>query len=160
MDESSRSKNYVDNAIYHCDQEYDFKSGELNPHLHLSSWKGLGWYRFMEPAGTQLQVYGHVTGQGQCSAMYPVYLVGDHNTIQMGEVVSREVCMFNSNTYNQNFDPCPDPYYQYYPYHNITIKIKKCEEHKWIGEHIWLPFYIYELPDLPTCYARYCAVSV
>ena len=160
LDESSRNKNYVDNAIYYCDQEYDLKHGELNPHLHLTSWKGPGWYRFMEPAGTQLIEYEHITGQGQCSAMLQVYLVGDHNSIQMGEIVDREVCMFNSNIFNQNGNACVDPYYAYYPYHTINIKIKKCEEHKWIGEHVWLPFYVYELPDVPICVVRYCGVVI
>ena len=147
MNESTRSNNYVDSSFYYCDQDYDLQNGELNPHLHLTSWKGPGWYRFMEPAGTKMIEYEHVTGMGQCSTSDPTYLVGDHNSIQMGETVDREVCMFNSKEFNSNGNECYVPYSAYYPYHTINIKIKKCQE-----------FYVYKLPNIPQCNGRYCGV--
>ena len=150
LDESSRSTNYVDNN-YFCDQDYDLTTGAINPHLDQTNWKGAGWYRFMEPAGTRMIEYPEVKGMGDCSTQDPTYIVSsDYDSIQMGEVVDREACMFNSKVFNQQGNPCFVPsHFTDSGFDKIPIKIKRCQ-----GD-----YFVYELPNIAECNGRYCAIS-
>ena len=142
MNESSRSTNYVDNN-YFCDTDYDVETGEINP--NPGAWKGPGWYRFMEPAGTKMIEYETVKGMGDCSTQDPTYIVdADYDSIQMGEVVDRTACMFNSKQFNQQGNPCFVPTSVG---DTINIKIKKCQD-----------YFVFELPNIEQCNGRYCAI--
>ena len=105
----------------------------------------------MEPAGTKMIEYEHVKGMGDCSTQDPTYVVNpDYDSIQMGEEVDRTACMFNSQVFNQQNNPCFVPTHtlsDFFPSDKIPIKIKRCQD-----------FFVYELPNIAQCDGRYCAI--
>ena len=156
MNESSRNTNYVDSSNYFCDAwVIDLDTGKVNPHVYTevpqTNWRGWNWYRFMEPAGTKMIEYEHVKGMGDCSTQDPTYVVNpDYDSIQMGEEVDRTACMFNSQVFNQQNNPCFVPTHtlsDFFPSDKIPIKIKRCQD-----------FFVYELPNIAQCDGRYCAI--
>ena len=105
---------------YACDEE-----GRNN--FDLGDFKGPGWYRMMEPAGTKIPE--QPPPKNHCGTVATGWLNGSHPS-QIGEKVTREVC-FNYGT------KC---------WRKTTITIINCSG-----------FFIYNLPNTPTCELRYCA---
>lgn len=107
-----------------CDDE--------NQMSQYDDWKGTGWYRMVEPAGTKMTeapVSSH-----HCGTMFPGWLNGTHPKI-IGETESSTVC------FNTNFNSCA---------FSLEIEIKNCGD-----------FYLYHLVDTSTisnnCQFRYCS---
>ena len=86
-----------------------------------------GWYRFQGAAGNQMA--DRCVPEDHCGTYYAGWLSGAHPTVAEG-VVTRRVCFTAS-------DSCC------YWYHDI--RIKNC-----------VAYFVYELPRLNKCHARYC----
>ena len=93
-------------------------------------WKGDNWYRFVEPAGTSIA--NSIVPVNHCGTDAPGWLNGTH-PVTLGETVTRQVCFHWSN------DPCK---------WNADVQIKRCDG-----------FFVYQLPDTPTCDLKYCGLS-
>ena len=143
LDEADRSVNHAgcwdgtqnygeDNKIkdddgnwicYGDDKEYDRTSAQ---------WKGEGYYRLMEPAGTQIPEYA--PGKYNCGSATTAWLNGQHPD-RFGEEVERTVCLDDDrgNNYDCN--------------RKIDIKVTNCKG-----------YYVYFLPELDFI-ARYCGAN-
>ena len=94
----------------------------------LGDYKGPGWYRMMEPAGTMIPE--EPPRENYCGTDATGWLNGSHPN-QIGEKVVREVC------FNWGDNNC---------WRKTNITIIKCSG-----------LFIYNLPNTPTCSLRYCA---
>ena len=93
------------------------------------NWRGPGWYKFANPAGTQIAT--SPPRLHTCGANLPGYMTTQFPT-EIGQTNSARFCFsWNGNT-------CA-----YRSYGKVT----KCGE----GD------FVYQLPNVPACYARYCA---
>ena len=100
-----------------CDQntvEGDWKGGNI-------------WYRFQEPAGTQMA--DSVVPKYHCGTHASGWLNGAHPA-GLGENVIRKVC------FNYSSNSC---------YWNTNVEIKNCGG-----------FYLYKLKPTPFCQLKYC----
>ena len=98
-------------------------------------WRGNGWYRFMEPAGTEIPE--NVVATQHCNTFRAGWLNGDHPEIP-GQEVNREVC-FNEGSESSSEE-------------------KRCSLRKDIKILHCGSFYVYYLQKVSTGYlARYCA---
>ena len=127
LNESTRNVNYKEGV-----RKSDRKGSEFES---SPAWKGLGWYRFMGPAGTRMPESPPVFtswATGVCGTHYTGWLNGTHPTTN-GDLVRREV----------NFKRNPSKTNDGYP---KTIKIRHCGS-----------YFVYYLPDVTNCFSRYCA---
>ena len=123
--EDNKIKDDNGNWICNFDEEgYSFTSAQ---------WKGEGYYRMMEPAGTQLSEYA--PGWGHCGTGATGWLNGSHPEMS-GEEVDRKVCI---DADRGNKRDC---------YFGRDIKITNCKG-----------YYVYFLPELDFGYARYCGAN-
>ena len=119
LNDASRNKAFKEGK--YCDRD--------GSSTRAPDWQGPSWYRFQNPAGTQMPEYK--VDRNHCGARRSGWLNGTHPTI-LGETVNRNVC-FNYDDYT----PC---------YRPSEIQIRNCGE-----------FYLYNLPNAPACLFRYCA---
>ena len=115
MNATTRNRNYGYGR--HCDEEG-----------HDEDWKGPGWYRMMNPAGSKIPekpppVY-------HCGTAWPGWMNGVHPS-QHGETQEREIC------FNFYFNTCHE---------KTTITVINCKD-----------YFVYNLPKVPGCPMRYCA---
>ena len=85
------------------------------------------WHRFMGAAGNAMPT--SCVPKHRCGTHAPGWLKGDHPTKEQG-VVSRQVC------FHWWWSCC---------LWNVYIKVRNCGE-----------YYVYQLPQTPVCYLRYC----
>jgi hypothetical protein len=90
-------------------------------------WRGEAWYRFSGPAGTRMP--DSTPGENHCGTVAAGWLAGGHPALGEGQV-----------TRTVYFDLSNDP-----EYWETTVSVINCGE-----------FYIYRLPDTPTCALGYC----
>ena len=92
-------------------------------------WKGAAasWYRFQEPAGTQMA--DSIVPKNHCGTLATGWLNGAHPAV-LGENVIRQVC------FNYNGNSCT---------WNTNVEIKNCGG-----------FYLYKLKPVPKCALKYC----
>ena len=123
--------NILDDAMRNRD--HDSKAnGYASPSCDKTTvkgdWKGGDiWYRFQEPAGTQMA--NSVVPKRHCGASATGWLNGAHPA-GLGENVIRQVC------FNWNSNSC---------YRNTDVEIKNCGG-----------FYLYKLKPTPGCSLKYC----
>ena len=95
-----------------------------------SGWKGKNWYRFEEPAGTQIPEtkvpYSH------CGSLHGGWIMNGSHPKTSGTTVDAEVC------FSKIISGCAS---------TISIKIHNCGS-----------YYVYHLDDTPAKYSGYCAV--
>ena len=122
MSEASRKANIVSFPAT-CD------SFPHHPNSRSPNWKGPGWYKFDNPAGTQIAT--SPPRVNTCGANLPGYMTTRFPT-EIGQTFSARFCFsWKGNT-------CA----------YLTFgKVTKCGE----GD------FVYQLPNVPACYARYCA---
>ena len=94
---------------------------------HNEDWKGPGWYRMMNPAGSKIPEkpppFDH------CGTLNPGWMNGVHPS-QHGETQEREIC------FNVRGNTC---------YKKTTITVINCKD-----------YFVYNLPEVPACLLRYC----
>ena len=98
--------------------------------INREDFKGPGWYRMMEPAGTKMPE--QPPPRYHCGTVATGWLNGSHPS-QIGERVTREVC------FNWNGNKCK---------WKTNITVIKCSG-----------FFIYNLIRTPGCNLRYCAAE-
>ena len=127
MDSETRNSKHETDHDKVCDNSVSQTSNKS------PDWSGPGWYRMKYPAGAmipeELVEYDH------CGTASSGYLSGDHPEFP-GQQVERKVC-FNSHVYNNKTDEC---------IWETKIEIRNCGS-----------FFLYNLPNTPGCYLRYCA---
>ena len=89
-------------------------------------WKGPGWYRFQSPAGDKMA--DTYVAKYHCGTRVAYWINGEHPT-NVGETVTRTVC----GSWSTN---CQG---------STSIQIKKCGS-----------YFLYDLPNVPKSYGRYC----
>ena len=112
----------IDNNHYnaYCDDVEDFSPSP--------NWNGTGWYRFKNPAGTNMPV--RPPGKYSCGTLAPIWFDGIFPG-KPGDVTESTACAQWEN------DVC---------YRIFDIKIMNCNEYN-----------LYFLPDTDWCNSRYCA---
>ena len=105
-------------------------------------WKGVGWYRLMEPAGTKIPE--QPPPRWNCGTIAAGWLTGSHPT-EVGESVERGVC-FNNPSYGLfgHWTFGRHKCYGSWP-SKLTITVTYCSG-----------YYVYDLPSV-GCDSRYCA---
>jgi len=103
---------------YTCDNAYS-----TSP-----DWKGPGWYRITEPAGSRIPEYS--PGQLHCGTHASGWLNGTHPAVP-GQQQDMKVC------FNWSGNACM---------WSINVVVRNCGG-----------YFVYKLPDTPVCYLRYCA---
>ena len=99
-------------------------------------WKGGDtWYRFVEPAGTQLA--DSIVPHSHCGTSATGWLNGTHPT-NLGENVIRNVCFSYVDSPSLEINYC---------WKNIDVEIRKCEG-----------FFLYKFKEVPgsQCNSKYC----
>ena len=115
------NKNYL---VYHNENIFLVERGQyVSP-----DWKGCGWYKIVQPAGTKLSEVP--VDHGYCGTAFPGWLNGTHPTNQ-GDIVNTRVCYFNTNE-----DNC---------FRHNQIQIIHCGD-----------YFLYYLENAPSCNLRYC----
>ena len=121
LDDAKRNRNY--------NNDNGYASPDCDKYTVEGDWKGGAdsWYRFEEPAGTQMA--DSIVPESHCGTSATGWLNGAHPAV-LGEHVIRQVC-FNwvSNSCNYNTD----------------VEIKNCGG-----------FYLYKLKPTPVCALKYC----
>ena len=122
LDSPTRKTSYkTPSGQWKCD-----KVGFGNTH---QDWKGHNWYRFMEPAGTQMPEspprYGH------CGTAANGWIEGTH-PVNVGELKTAYVCFVWSNTNCGRKE---------------VIQIRHCGK-----------YFLYNLPDIRYCTYGYCSI--
>ena len=98
----------------------------------------VNWYRFVEPAGTQLA--DSSIPHSHCGTNAPGWLNESHPTT-LGENVIRNVCFsYVDDNGAHSINHCR---------WNIDVEIRKCEG-----------FYLYKFPEVPGCNMKYCGQSM
>ena len=108
-------------------------SDYLNPNpgqVTSPSWKGPGWYKFSNPAGTQIA--NSLVPMYRCGTARTGYMVDSHPT-EVGQTKNVKFCWVLAQ------NPC---------YWDGKGEVTKCGE----GD------FVYKLPDSRPYNARYCAV--
>ena len=123
-DEDNKIKDDDGKWIYYWDKE-------LKPYTS-AQWKGEGYYRLMEPAGTQLPEYA--PGIFHCGALYTGWLNGKHPD-RSGEEVERTVCVDRDRGNERDCFGMKD------------IRVTNCKG-----------YYVYFLPEIFN-HARYCGAN-
>ena len=98
--------------------------------LHCDRWElpTIGkWHRFMGAAGNAMPT--SCVPKNRCGTHAPGWLTGGHPTKEQG-VVSRKVC------FHWWYSCCT---------WSVYIKVRNCGG-----------YYVYQLPETPACYLRYC----
>ena len=121
LDDAKRNRNYNNDkgfALAWCDKS-----------TVVGDWKGGAdsWYRFEEPAGTQMA--DSIVPKHHCGTYATGWLNGAHPAV-LGENVIRQVC------FNWDSNSC---------YWNTNVEIKNCGR-----------FYLYKLKATPSCSLKYC----
>ena len=92
-------------------------------------WQGPNWYRMIGPAGSKIpETY---VDPKHCNTGAPGWLNGTHPTIQY-ETVDRTVCFYSIGGNKCHWE--------------TAIQIRNCGD-----------YFLYYLPEPPTCYLRYCS---
>jgi len=120
LNDETRNMDYGYQNAYCDDNMY-------NTLCQSPDWNGSSWYKFDEPAGTQMPEY--IVDYYHCNAYAPGWLNGTHPTI-LGETVDRNVC-FNYNGDNSFCKP---------------VQIKNCGA-----------YFLYHLENIRSYVYRYCA---
>ena len=121
MNEANRNHKSNTTGSKNCDnQDVDW----ADP----GDWKGDGWYRMMEPAGTKLPEQS--PPNYHCGTYATGWLDGSHPS-QPGESVSRQVCL------NRFTNPCLEKW---------DVTVTNCNG-----------YFVYYLPKVRDCPLRYCA---
>jgi len=94
-------------------------------------WKGQGWYRMIEPAGKQIPE--ETPGAYHCGTSATGWLNGSHP--QFTDATFKEMVCFD---YGQGPTSICD--------RNVNVEITNCGD-----------FFVYLLPEVPSCYLRYCS---
>ena len=92
-------------------------------------WKGPGWYRITEPAGSRIPEFA--PKWGYCGTATTGWLNGTHPAVP-GQQKDMSVC------FNWVNSACE---------WNTTATVRNCGG-----------YFLYKLPNTPSCYLRYCAV--
>ena len=120
LNDAKRSRNY--------NNVNGFASPSCDSGAVEGDWTGgNSWYRFQEPAGTQLA--GSIVPQKHCGTHAAGWLNGTHPAF-LGENVIQQVC------FNWSGDSCR---------WNSNVEIKKC-----------LGYYLYKLEATSNCSLKYC----
>ena len=121
LDDAKRNRNY-NNDNGHASPACDGITVK-------GDWKGAAdsWYRFEEPAGTQMA--DSIVPKNHCGTSATGWLNGAHPAV-LGENVIRQVC-FNWAGNSCNW--------------NTNVEIKNCGG-----------FYLYKLKAIPNCNLKYC----
>ena len=123
LDDSQRSSNY-NNSNGFASPKCDSSAG--------GDWTGGdSWYRFQEPAGTQLA--DSIVPTKYCGTHATGWLNGTHPAV-LGENVIQQVC------FNWAGDSC---------WKNTDVEIKNCGG-----------YYLYKLKAAPGCSLKYCGQSL
>ena len=97
-------------------------------------WSGDGWYRFTGAAGTKMATKKEVTKKYICGTAAAGHLDTDeHPDLAEGQSQDQKVCFHGSE------GQC---------HRSTTVKIQECKG-----------FYIYKLPNTPSCNWRYCGAG-
>ena len=115
MNATTRNRNY--GYARHCDD-----SG------NDEDWKGPGWYRMMNPAGSKIPE--KPVPYQSCGTTVPGWMNGVHPS-QHGVTQEREICFNGGGGYT-----CAS---------KTTINVINCKD-----------YFVYNLPNIPGC-KRYCA---
>ena len=124
MDDPKRSRNYSSADGYaspSCDQnsvQGDWMGGD-------------SWYRFQEPAGTQLA--SSVVPIYHCGTSATGWLNGTHPAV-LGENTTQQIC------FHWNSDSC---------YWDTDVEIMNCGG-----------YYLYKMKATPVCSLKYCAQDI
>ena len=132
LDEEERSVTNDNGRCFDDDRNYICYYDKERSRYTSAQWKGAGYYRMMEPAGTQLPEYA--PGDYHCGTLYPGWLNGSHPD-RSGEEVEMTVCVDGDRG---NERDC---------YRKIDIKVTNCKG-----------YYVYFLPELGSL-ARYCGAN-
>ena len=121
LDDAKRNRNY--------NNDNGFSSPKCDQNDVQGDWKGAAdsWYRFEEPAGTQMA--DSIVPEKHCGTHAPGWLKGAHPAV-LGEKVIRDVC------FNWGGTSCR---------WKTQVKIKNCGG-----------FYLYKLKATPGCALKYC----
>ena len=121
LNDAKRNRNY-NNTNGRASPDTDGKIVE-------GDWKGAAasWYRFQEPAGTQMADSSPYTFS--CGTYAPGWLNGTHPAV-VGQNVTQQVC------FNGSGNSC---------YYNIDVEIKNCGG-----------YYLYKLKGVPDSSLKYC----
>jgi len=122
MDDSTRNVDYNDPNTNYCD--WDGSS-------HSPDWSTAGWYRMMQPAGTQLPEVS--PGYQHCGTQAPGWLNSTSHSPILGNQVVGKVCFDYGSS-----GIC---------YRSTMIDIRSCGG-----------YYIYNFPAVQGCNLRYCSV--
>ena len=97
-------------------------------------WSGESWYRFTGAAGTKMATKKEVTKKYICGTAAAGHLDTDeHPDLAEGQSQDQKVCFHGSE------GQC---------HRSTTVKIQECKG-----------FYIYKLPNTPSCNWRYCGAG-
>jgi len=118
LDEKERNYQFQTSGSYRCD-------GSSNHH----KWAGNNWYRFIEPAGTQLPE--SPVDSFHCGTHVAGWLQGSH-PMTPGKTVDRKACFKFTSSNSCNW--------------SVGIKIRHCGN-----------YFLYHLKNTPTCNLGYCA---
>jgi len=128
LDAADRIVNNGGCGNYHVDDCYCDKIGRSDT---SSDWQGPGYYRIISTAGSRLPESS--PGYGRCGTYLSGWLRGEHPQDMYAEK-KMTVCF-------QDADSDGNCYW------NANITVTNCDG-----------FYVYMLPDAPSCHARYCVV--
>merc|ERR1712241_1543996 len=117
-----------DRGPQYCDKTSIRESNSRNILKSSPDWKGPGWYRINNPAGSQLSE--EVVEPYHCSTSGTGWLNGPHPEI-LGQTIEMQVC-FNSAGNNCKW--------------LTTVQVRNCGH-----------YFLYYLEDVPYCPLRYCA---
>ena len=114
-----------------CDVGCD---GVLDMYRTSPQWRGAGWYRFAGAAGTKMATKSEVTKYSICGTAVAGHLnTNGHPYLAEGQSQKQKVCFYGF--YGQK-SQC---------YRSTTVTIQRCDG-----------FFIYKLPNTPSCSYRYC----
>ena len=108
--------------MYNCDYKCNYYTS--------LDWKGPGWYRVVDPAGSMLAESAEGIDEYHCGTQGAAWLrQGTHSDIENGQTKDVTICLDKKclNTY--------------------IIQIKNCGG-----------FYAYHLPELTSCDSGYCTM--
>ena len=109
------------NKGYHCDKA---SMKHLSP-----DWKGTGWYRVQEPAGSRIP--DTPTEENHCGSHISGWIQGNHPSL-VGEEKNAKVCFSYQNK------DCR---------WSGSVKILHCDS-----------YFLYYLTETPVCHASYCTI--
>ena len=133
LDEDDRNVDHYNKGCRDENNTYVCYCDKDEASFTSSDWQGPGYYRIQSSAGTRLPESS--PGESHCGTTEVGWLSGEHHQNVFAEE-SMTVC-FDSTSYKN--DTC---------YYEANVTVTNCDG-----------FYVYKLPDTPTCNLRYCAAN-